>query len=76
MVLELVWELALELVVAELADPQSGLQHALQSATDDRASRIWCPEAEGPPKGPHRTRAAARVRQGTAARLRQAKQMC
>jgi len=69
--------MALELVVAELANPQSTLQQALHSSIDERAKRIWCPEAEGPPKGPHRAAAAIRARHfaalGNAACLQQAK---
>lgn len=70
--------MALELVVTELADPQSTLQQALRSSTDDRLERIWCPEAEGPCKGPRRASATTRARHsaaafGTNARLRRAK---
>lgn len=69
--------MALELVVAELANPQSSLQQALRSSIDDQAKRIWCPEAEGPHKGPHRATAATRARHfaalGHIARLQQAK---
>lgn len=69
--------MALELVVAELANPKSTLQQALRSSIDDQAKRIWCPEAEGPHKGPHRATAATRARHfaalGNVARLQQAK---
>jgi len=70
--------MALELVVTELADPQSTLQQALRSSTDDRLERIWCPEAEGPCKASRRASATARARHsaaafGTIARLRRAK---
>jgi hypothetical protein len=67
--------MALELVVTELADPKSALQEALKGSLDERINRIWCPEAEGARKGPHRTSAVVRSRQaaalGKAARLRQ-----
>lgn len=69
---------ALDLVVADLASPKSALQEMLRQATDGRANRVWCPEAEGPHKGTHRwPAAAARSRQaaasGAAARLRRAR---
>lgn len=67
--------MALELVVTELANPNSTLQSALRVSTDDRIQRIWCPEAEGPRKGPHRTRARQLATSGAVARLRLAKRM-
>jgi hypothetical protein len=68
--------MALELVVTELADPSSGLQQALKSAAGGEAVRIWCPEAEGSRRGPHRMHGALAARSrrgaGTVARLRRA----
>lgn len=69
--------MALELVVAELANPKSTLQQTLRDSIDEKATRIWCPEAEGPHKGPHQAGAAMRARHvaawGNVARLQQAK---
>lgn len=70
--------MGLELVVAELSDPQSTLQRTLRNSLDDRAKRIWCPEAEGPNKGPHRCsgmRARHTPPLTAVARLRHAKRM-
>lgn len=62
--------MALELAVAELANSRSTLQQGLRNALDGRATRIMCPEAEGPCKGPHRIATAARNRaKGNAAAL-------
>jgi hypothetical protein len=62
--------MALELAVAELANSRSTLQQGLRNALDGRATRIMCPEAEGPCKGVHRIATAARNRaKGNAAAL-------
>jgi hypothetical protein len=54
--------ISLELVVNELADSDSPMLRALRNGLKGTVRRIWCPEAEGPYKGPHRKSAAVAAR--------------
>eukprot|EP00747_Dinoflagellata_sp_TGD_P207578 gnl/TRDRNA2_/TRDRNA2_81135_c0_seq1.p1 gnl/TRDRNA2_/TRDRNA2_81135_c0~~gnl/TRDRNA2_/TRDRNA2_81135_c0_seq1.p1 ORF type:complete len:289 (-),score=54.17 gnl/TRDRNA2_/TRDRNA2_81135_c0_seq1:36-902(-) len=56
---------ALELVLAELADPQSALQQAMMPWTGGKAARLWCPEQSPKSRSSHRRHVGGAVARRT-----------